>query len=181
MCPANTPVIVREYSIAVYPKVLDNLNAIGKAALEDLHPWILCTLIDWERFDRVICYMPGSTTEVPTVKTRKQDRDGDVLEESHRDNQKQFVWPKGTVLKLIDLHQHYEVQFKKPGIKKKSVWCKISADINTEKEVQKRRQNRKDAVVELMNEMRADFREEQKQLLSSLAQQHEDRMNNEKS
>ena len=160
----------------------------------------------------------------------------------------------------------YEVQFKKPGIKKKSVWCKIAADIYTEKEVQvsatqceqkwknltktfrdtvdhnsksgnerkecaffkelqesygyrpnvkpiyvsgshcssskesdeteeensemndeklqpkikKPRQNRKDAVVELMNEMRADFREEQKQLLSSLAQQHEDRMNNEK-
>ena len=63
MCPADIPVIVREYTIAVYPKVLDNLNAIGKAALEDLHPWILCTLIDWERFDRVICDMPGSTCE----------------------------------------------------------------------------------------------------------------------
>ncbi|XP_052227398.1 uncharacterized protein LOC127842110 [Dreissena polymorpha] len=63
MCPADIPVIVREYTIAVYPKVLDNLNAIGKAALKDLHPWILCTLIDWERFDRVICDMPGSTCE----------------------------------------------------------------------------------------------------------------------
>ncbi|KAH3694637.1 hypothetical protein DPMN_082077 [Dreissena polymorpha] len=63
MCLADIPVIIREYTIAVYPKVLDNLNAIGKAALEDLHPWILCTLIDWERFDRVICDMPGSTCE----------------------------------------------------------------------------------------------------------------------
>ncbi|KAH3693639.1 hypothetical protein DPMN_081078 [Dreissena polymorpha] len=58
-----------------------------------------------------------------------------------------------------------------------------NSEMNDEKlqtKTKKPRQNRKDAVIELMNEMRADFREEQKQLQSSPTKQHEDRMKNKK-
>ncbi|KAH3782960.1 hypothetical protein DPMN_160885 [Dreissena polymorpha] len=40
------------------------------------------------------------------------------------------------------------------------------------------KKNRKDAVIEMLNEMREDMKEENKQLMEVLAKQHEDRMAN---
>lgn len=57
--PADIPVIVRNYTNTVYPEVLENLNDLGRLAVQEMHPWVLCTLIDWADFDKAITCSPS--------------------------------------------------------------------------------------------------------------------------
>lgn len=50
--------------------------------------------------------------------------------------EKQTTWTRPAVLSLISLHQKYEEQFRKPGIKNKAIWSMISKEINAEHELQ---------------------------------------------
>jgi hypothetical protein len=54
----------------------------------------------------------------------------DVVAENMK-SEKQ-VWTKPAVLKLIALHQDHEADFRKPSLKKKTIWSIIASDINKE-------------------------------------------------
>lgn len=56
----------------------------------------------------------------------------DVAENMKSEKQ---VWTKPAVLKLIALHQDHEADFRKPSLKKKTIWSIIASDINKETEL----------------------------------------------
>ncbi|WAR20622.1 hypothetical protein MAR_002460, partial [Mya arenaria] len=149
--PADIPVIVKEYTNEVYPVVLKKLNHIGEDAVKEIHPWVLCTLIDWSHFDKVICCTANLTAlvlfcreeiQVETVEENRgpfssqpntedpssdssQVLNSDQANGKHSSNQ----MDKENVLKLIDLHSQHEQMFNKPSMKKKHVWSIIAAKL----------------------------------------------------
>ncbi|XP_052788546.1 uncharacterized protein LOC128223306 [Mya arenaria] len=108
-----------EYTETVYGKVLEYVNDLGRVAVERIHPWVLNVLIDLDGFDHIIC------SEIV-----EDDQIQEEPSSEHHPQTSRFIWSTEIVKVLIDLHTEKEELFKKPSVKKISVWKAIAQEIN---------------------------------------------------